>query len=295
MNIPTFHITVPAWGAHYVELATRFTVPAIVAALEATEFDLACRFHVFTDRRAAFEPLLAAEDVHWHPVPADPGHPGLTMTHRETLRQAAPGAIVALLNADIVVSREAFRVAHKLLSGTRLKVLASTGVRSVLAQEPPPIGGAAAAVFDWAWRHRHPFMEESVWGRGRTAWPTTLFFESDEAVVARCFHLHPFFVVKDRALDFKGTVDDDLVARFRPDEIRVLGEREIGFAEISPLSRKFPNAGPLTEAHVIQFGRNFIAAHVRNFTHPIRICGDGPVDDAPWKAIAKGLGWRASA
>jgi hypothetical protein len=296
VSVPTFHIAVPAWGEHYVDLAIRFTVPAIIAALDAVDFDLRCRFHVFTDRRDAFRALLAQEEVHWHPAPPNKGHPGLTMAHRETLRQAAEGSIAVLLNADIVVSREAFSVAAALLGAGRTRVLASTGVRSVLKDdELPPVGGGAASVFAWAWRHRHPFMEDSVWGRGRTAWPTTLFFESEGTVVARCFHLHPFFVLKDRPLQFKGTVDDDLVARYRPDEIRVLGEREIGFAEISPASRQFGVGAPLTEAYVIKFGKNFIPAHVRNFSYPIRICGDGPVDDAAWETIAAGLGWKAAA
>lgn len=285
--LPTFHITIPAWGAHYVDTAVHFTVPAVIAALEAAEMDVRCRFHVFTDRPRRFDAVLRDEDVQWHEVPAK-GFAGLTKAHCIGLELAEPGAIVLLLNADILVSREAIQNAAEMLSGGT-KVLVSTGIRAVLRQEDPPIGADARTLFAWAWRNRHPFMEESVWGRGRTRHPTTLFFERDGSVICRCFHLHPFFVLKDRQIEFRGTVDDDLLARYSPAEFRVLTDREIGFAEMSPAERRFPVGTPLTAEDVIRFGRKFIPAHRRNFTYPIRICGDGPVDDAPWRAIAAGL------
>jgi hypothetical protein len=295
VTAPVFHITIPAWGARYVDVAARYAVPAVLKALDAADFDLACRFHVFTDAPARLRMALKDEDVDWQPMPPGGGFHGLTKAHRATLAVASPDSIVLLLNADIVVSVEAITQAVKLLSG-RTKVLVSTGIRTAIGNEKPPIGADAAALFAWAWRNRHPFMEDSVWCRGRTKVPTTVFFERDGSVVCRCFHLHPFFVRKDRALDFKGTIDDDLLARYAPDEMRVLTEREIGFAELSPPDRRFSSGPkPLTEADIIQFGRNFLPAHVRNFTHPIRICGDGPVDDGAWKAIAKGLGWRGAA
>lgn len=289
MTIPIFHICIPAWGARYVQLAQRYTVPAVLKALDAADFDLRCRFHVFTDMPGYLRPLLADEDVDWQPMPKGGGFAGLTKAHRATMDAAGQGSIVLLLNADIVVSCEAIVNAVALLRG-RVKVLASTGIRSVVRSEPPPVGVDASALFAWAWRNRHPFMEDSVWGRGRTRLPTTIFFEKEGSVVCRCFHLHPFFVVKDRDLAFQGTIDDDLMARFKPEEIKVLGDREIGFAELSPADRAFPS-GPavLSVAEVVRFGCNFLPEHVRNFSHGIRICGDGPVDDFPWETIATGL------
>lgn len=269
------HICIPAWGLHYVDMATRYTIPAVLAALG----DRKPTFVVFTDDRERFRKLLSGHRAVYRPVPA-PGFPGLKSAHSESIRTAPDGAVVLLLNSDIVISREAFDVADALFTG-QTRVIASLGVRGLIRDEQPPIGGTAAEVFAWAWRNKHPITHDCIWGSGRTSIPTTLYFQQHGNVVVRCFHLHPFFVRKDRPLEFRGTIDDDLLGRYTRSEIYVTRDIEIGFAELSPRTKKFMSLNPMTVDSVVQFGRRFIPPHVRNFGHTIRIVGDGPVDTTP--------------
>lgn len=277
------YVVIPAWGPHYVDMATRYTIPAVLAALNGRQ----ARFIVYTDGRKRIEPLL--HDAEYHPPP-DAGFPGLKLAHSGAIQLAPNGATVLLLNSDIVISREAFDVAERVFHGSA-RVIASLGVRSLIAQEQPPIGGSAAEVFDWAWRNKHPITKDCIWGTGKTSIPTTIFFEERGSVSVRCFHLHPFFVLKDRTLKFNGTIDDDLMCRYGQHEIYVARDLEIGFAELSPISKMFASRAPIMIENVTDFARRrkFVPQHVNNFSHTIRIVGDGPVNCHPADVIQSRL------
>jgi hypothetical protein len=277
-------VCIPAWGQHYVDMATRYAVPAVIAALGERRG----KFVVYTDQPDAFAELLTAHDVEFRDRPELDGHGGLKVVHREVVEQSPEGATICMLNADIVISREAFDVADALFAG-EVRVIASLGVRSLIDDEAPPIGGTADEVCAWAWQNRHRIIRDLEWGSGRSSIPTMLFFAQHGSVVVRCFHLHPFFIFKDRELEYRGTIDDDLLARYERSEIRVLCNREIGFAELSPnnkeMDRRFGIGAPISVSGVVSFGRRFIPEHLRNFEHVIRIVGDGPVDTSPADAI----------
>jgi hypothetical protein len=288
-------IAVPAWGAHYVETAVRFTVPAAFAAL--SEAGVRGRFIVHTDAARPFLDVFSGRghelDIHAMPREAVPnGFHGLTVAHRQVLKAAPTGSIVALLNADIVVSREVFCFAGAVFDSGK-RVVASVGHRSLIADEEPPIGASARELLDWCWRNRHPVAEDCVWGRGRTHLPTVLYFEEGGSVVMHGFHLCPVLLLKEREHNFQGTIDDDLLAAYGEDEICVPAEREIAFAELSPREKFFRSAQPLSVPVVTAFGvKRIQPAHLRSFRHAIRVTGDGPVDNSPALAIYENLAAR---
>src|SRR5687767_13146566 len=187
------------------------------------------------------------------------------MAHRHVLASAPHGSVVMLFNADVVASIETFTAAQALLTGGT-KVLAALGLRCLMQESEPPIGADARTLLDWAWTNRHPINEDCVWGRGRTGTPTLLFFERGSSVTARCFHMHPVFIRKDREITFDGTIDDDFLGRYTSSEIHVIRDCEMAFAELSPASKQFRSVAPLSVDRVAQFGAHrFRPAHLEMF------------------------------
>jgi hypothetical protein len=280
----TFHIAIPVWGAPYIDLAIRHTIPSLLAALGEREASII----VYTDAPARFATAFGSHAVDCRPAPFGPGghHGAQARSHRDALATAPAGAVVMLMNADVVVSADTFSAAAELLRGN-IKVIAALGLRCLIGGSAPPIGVDARTLLRWSWENLHPSNKDCVWGRGRTGIPTLLLFEGATSVTARCFHLHPIFLRKDRDRAFRGTIDDDLLAQYAPDEIHFAGQREMAFAELSPANKVFQQSGELTVARVVKFGeRRFSAAHLRAFMHSIRILGDDDVDERPADVIA---------
>ncbi len=124
MNLPPLFIEIPAWGRYYVDIASRFTVPAALASLAESPFaDVTWLIH--TDDQAAFRKALG-EDAKIRflpmlpigPIPSDQRMPRLPdnywvafkKAHKDAITATPEGGIVTLLNSDIVVSRECFSV-----------------------------------------------------------------------------------------------------------------------------------------------------------------------------------------
>jgi hypothetical protein len=282
------HIAIPAWGEAYIRLALRYTIPSIRAA---KPWDGPVTLVIHTDEPGSF--FDVGLPVQIRPKPPGNGHAAQAIAHREVVTSAPLGSVLMLLNADVVVSVECFSEAQRLLSGGA-KVLAALGLRCLIRDSDPPIGVDAKTLHKWAWKNRHPINEDCVWGRGKTGTPTLLFFERGESVTARCFHMHPAFIAKDRDLSFGGTIDDDLIGRYTSSEVHVICHCEMAFAELSPASKQFRSVGPLSIDRVVQFGAHrFRPAHIEMFEHnSIRILGDGPTDETPAAAIVDAIRQR---
>lgn len=195
--------------------------------------------------------------------------------HRDAIAATPAGAICCLFNADIVPSIETFAVVRDALAGDK-RVAISVGIRTLLDGNEPPIGADAETLARYIWTHPHPITSDCVWGRGRSRHPTILFFEhGDGAVSMHCFHQTPMFIVKDRPLPIKGTIDDDLLAHYRDHELVYLADRACCFAELSRAWKRHPSGAPLNVEDVLDFGRRrFSPAHKRNFRHRFRVLGD---------------------
>lgn len=281
-------ISIPAWGDHYVDYATRYVIPSVRAALERRGGAIPPKFLVYTDARDRFIKALDGCDAEYLPVPHGGGHVALIRAHKDVITRAPMGSIMVLLNADIMISRDAF-VTSDLIFASGHKAVASIGIRSLIKKELPPIGASAEDLLKWSWRNRHPIIEDCVWGRGKSSTPTMIFFENGKNVVAHCVHLHPFMVLKDRSLSFIGTIDDDLLGAYTESEIYVLSNAEIGFAELSTAEKTVGGTQrmPLTVHRIVEFGKNYLPSHFRNFRNALRITGNGPVNNDSARMISE--------
>jgi len=288
IRTPPIVIAIPAWSPTYIDLAVKYTVPATIASLDLSPFrDVT--FLITTDDAGAWQQALdvPAKERGWkveYEAPKFPppgvkvgrhmGHwAAFVVAHKDALNRTPIGSIAALLNSDIVVSRETFSVVAKAIETKN--VVVSVGIRTAIDHAVPPIGASADELFRWIWDNPHSITKECIWGSGKSDHPTILFFEDDEGVTMHAWHLTPMFIKRDRALAFNGTIDDDLLASYGDDEIHFMKDGEAAFAELSPDNKTHPTHWPLSVDVIMQFGgARFSKSHVRNFAQRMRVLGN---------------------
>lgn len=279
MITPPLLIAIPAWSPPYVELAVKYTIPAIIRSLAISPFD-DVQFLIHTDDPWAFKGTMDGLRVRTQAPVLDKGQwEAFSRAHREAIAATPEGGIVALFNADIVCSIETFSVvAYKLQNAS---VVASIGTRTAVDRAEPPIGVSGDELARWIWSNRHPITEELIWGKGRSTHPTVLYFDDREGNVAfNAFHMTPMFIKVDRPLDFEGTIDDDLIEKFASHEVCYLAGGQAIFAELSRDTKPSFTGDPLSVDGVVQFDRNrrplgmgFTKAHCQNFSRTMRLMG----------------------
>jgi hypothetical protein len=298
---PPIVIACPAWGKYNIGIACRFTIPAVLASLKESNFT-DVTFLIHTDDKVPFKEAIGQHKIRFMdllpmttPVGLKDGKmPRLPdnywwafkQAHKDAINVTPQGAICTLLNADVIVSRECFSYVERELTHGK-KVVASVGIRTQIEDNNgPPVGVSAKELFTWIWSHLHHISKECIWDKGCSHHPTILFFEDGENVEMRCFHLTPMFVLKDRALTFKGTIDDDLLAAYRDDEVRYITDGAVAFAEISPNWKEHPCGKPLNVEGVLEFWRRRMMHphYLRNFKQRMTVLGN-PTKDHP--AIAQ--------
>ena len=246
-------VSTPVWGERCLSSFETYVVPAIKAA--AREIDGNIRFVVHTDQPFRLDGVLGSFGRRILPVPEGANAwVKAGAANREALREARMGEAVAFINADMVPSLEVFDASERRFAeGKRLIMMAAS--RTLGGQ--PPIGANSAELLDWTMEHRHPAIEECFWGAGRSIIPWAIYFERGDDIVLRGFHLHPFALLKDRDLVFRGTIDLDMPDNFRPDEVHLITDRdEASFAELSPPERTFPLIPePFTADDIAQWAR----------------------------------------
>ena len=287
-------ICIPAWGEQYRRVATQLTIPALVRALQRT--CLSYQFIIYTDDRTEFEVLPNVHGVYREVPEADTSHDALTLIHTRTLNEAPHNAVVGLFNADTIPSEELIAFGAVVLSAGYL-ALAAFGLRTLWTKPELPVvpTQSAAELLNWGWKNRHPIVENCIWGRGKTAFPVTIFFVNGHSnVVAHCSHLHPFLIRKDRReYVFRGTIDDGLLQLFKNREVYYCGNRQVGFIELSTPGKDVPQHftqvrnDPMDEDFVAEFGKNYLTSHCRSLREGFRIIGDGPVYTTPAVCIAE--------
>jgi len=284
MKTRSWLIAVPAWGDWYVSLFLGPVLRSHRAALDELKREfrgsVRVRYIVQTDRPVEVARALSAHELTLVPPPA-PGAPytAFAEAHRRALDNAEKGERVAILNADMLVSVEAFVAAERrfrtgtraiVASGTR--TLAPSRLRRSLVK---PM--RSRDLLAWSLRHAHSITKSCFWGEGRCHLPWGVYFQEGGNVVLRAFHLHPFAVVKDRDLPFRNTVDLAMVDHYRRDETHIVTSAdELALAEMSPRSKTFAdNDWLIDEASVLAWAlRGAGPNHWWNFSHRIEIAGD---------------------
>jgi len=276
-------IAIPAWGDRCVAHAVRSALPSVQAALAHAQAE--ARFVIHTDRAPQFADSSARVTFLTLPRERYSRYYALSDCHRQAIFMAKPGEFVALLNADHVVSIEAFAAAEKRLhAGKRIVMMA--GMRTSAPDEPAPLNMRSRELLKWAWEHRHNSAEDAIWGTGASTSLSSLFFVDGEEVVSRWFHLHPFAFVKEPGLTFNGlTVDEDLGERWPRDLVHVVEDPdEAALIERSPESFRFKSHQRPVQIRDVAFwaygenghgGRRTTHFHHWLFKHRIVLRGDG--------------------
>jgi hypothetical protein len=270
-------VATPAWGERCVGLFLDKVLPAIKAAAARSSGKV--RFLIHTDApkpiKSELDPPLENHRVIPLPKGERTTHAMLGETHRAAITYARQGECIAFINADMIPSIEIFEAAERRFAeGKRMIMMAAT---RTLGGEPP-IGASSADLLRWTMINRHPAITECFWGSGRSTVPWAIYFERGDDVVLHGFHLHPFAVMKDRDLSFKGkTIDADFPDNFSQDEIHLVTDaNEAAFAEMSPAWRIFKLGGPLCIEIVIPWARKSATPmHRWFFGQRIAICGKG--------------------
>jgi hypothetical protein len=273
-------IPIPVWGDPYARVFAERAVPALRAALE--DFDHPVQFIVHTDRPAAVLELLDGFDAEVVEIPPDTPYRGLQDAHADGIRRARPGDRVALLTADLVVSRNFFATCDAHMErGSKLILMA--GTRTDADYSPAPAGLGPRDLLSWAWDHRHPIIRDVEWGTGASCVPTVLYFARGDQVVMHGFHLSVAAMEKkDAELRLESTVDDVLADHFELGEVHVVtSPDDLAVLEVSAHERRFRlSHRPMDEIHVAHMMETLASErHKWMFRHRIVIRGGVPDDE----------------
>jgi hypothetical protein len=284
-------IAIPAWGDRCIWHLFNRALPAVGRALDLDR-DGPHRFVIHTDRVGEVEPLCRGlPRVAVLPLPQHRASRYYTLSdcHRQAIDMSKPGEFIALLNADHTPSIECFHAAAKRFhEGKRMIMMA--GMRT-MPEPSPPIGVSARELLKWGWQHRHPTVEDAIWGSGKSTSLSMLFFAAvtpigGEQVVLRAFHLHPFAFVKHAGLKFDGlTIDEDLAEAWSAEQIHVVvSADEAALVEQSPAEFAFKSHQKPVAIRDVAFwahgenghgGKRTSALHHWLFRHRIVVKGHG--------------------
>lgn len=269
-------ISIPVWGDRYVNDFLNVTLPSLKIAAKGISGNLRLIIHTMPADAERMKSALAdvGHTICQAPRSGRQYHYDVGIANREAVEMAAMGDVIAFINADMPCSIEVFSASEKRFAqGKRLIV--TIGLRTIGGI--PPIGAKSADLLRWNWQHRHPWLIETTWPSGKSHTPTCIFFVKGDTVIMHAWHLHPFAMLKDHPIGFKGsTIDTDLGADLPFEDIHVVTDcNELAFAEMSPITR---NSGihnkPNDIISLAKFGAGHTnALHRWYFHHPIVIQG----------------------
>jgi hypothetical protein len=227
-----YTISIPVFGDWHTWTLLNYALPSHLAA------GVEGRYIIHTDRPnviaaySGMDKLRERCDVEFRAADMD-GYLGFS---RDCLRAFLESECCFFLLPDLVIGSQSFEAAKKAIEGGK-KMVACTGVRTVSDMESfPPFDNEGLA--RWSIEHMHPVGKRLFFGAESWLSASNVYFGEGAHVWARCYHLHPFAAVNDgRPMSFKGTIDDDFVDRFKPEEIWVATNREVVFAEITHPSK----------------------------------------------------------
>lgn len=278
------YIAIPAWNEPYLQIATQWTIPAVKAALAERASDGTAIFCAYTDNESAVDEAVGPDyEVHFYPLRGAHNPWGTFMAaHRTTINTTPIGAISILLNADIIVSNEFFRVIDDVFANPTINVMACLGVRAELGEEPP-IGVDAQCLMQWAWTHRHQITRDCTWP-SRT--PHVVFLPEEGGVSAHSWYLTPIALRKTeewRYLPLYKTIDDSVLGEYADEEIHFITNGELFYLELSPPEKRAtPTAAePIGVDGLIRCGKMAGYCQTRNFTQRITVLGNPSKETHP--------------
>lgn len=240
-------ISVPVWGDKYRQTFETYAMPALRAALDGFE---PVRFVIHTDKPDWAKQVVSPLACDAIQIPQGSAYVALQNAHSDAIRRATLRQRVVLLNADLIVSKNLFSSCAAHISAGK-KAIVTTGIRTNLDGQAPPVGANPRELLLWAWSHRHNIIKDLEWGTGGSMLPTNLFFVRSGSVILHGFHLHPVAILKEAQLSFKSTIDGDLLDKFLGSEIHVVtSPDDLSMLEMSDPTRRFPVSGIMDERRV---------------------------------------------
>lgn len=277
-------VAVPAWGRHYTKTFLGPVLRTHRAALAALRDEYSgtvhVRYVVQTDEPVAVSRALGDLELTLVPPPSvqkarNPMR-AMATAHAHAIESARTNERVILLNADIMVSTEAFVAIERQFRQGK-KAIVTCGTRTLPGMFGPPGPLPARELLAWSMRRPHPITTSCFWGTGYCHLPWGVYFREGNSIVLRAFHLHPFAVVKDRPLKFDGTIDMDLMDNYQHDEIHVVTDPdEMAMVEMSPKTKILgDNPWKIDVGQILAWAlRGARPMHWWNFTHRICVQGD---------------------
>lgn len=268
-------ISIPVWGDKYREVFIKKALPALRAALEG--FPEPFSFLIHTDDPEHIKVAMEGLTVHTRQLGPGTTYVALQHGHSEAIALAPVGSSVALLNADIVVSKNLFTACANHINGGMQAVVLS-GIRTDSTAGQPPIGAASRELLKWAWEHRHQIIKDLEWGTGGSMLPTNLFWTSPTSVVMHGFHLHPVAIKKTKPINFISTIDGDLLNTFPRESIHLVeNPDDMSMLEISDPGKRFPVRDTPTTAPQVAGAmvKRASELHRWQFQRRLVVVGDG--------------------
>lgn len=297
-----FHFVTALWGARFVDLFVDLIIPTQLSAGNLPVFAADGRYVIYTTpadagrmaRHPAINRLRALMPVEFFTAdlsPALAAHDSyeiMSVFHRHAVRRAAAeGAYLIMPPPDAIHADGSFRtVRERIAAGAELVLI--TGIRLTLETAVPalrrlsPMRSGVLTIpprrlVDLAFSHRHDLTRIMEWGASRfnNAWPSQMFwFESPEAVVGHCWHLHPLAIRPQPALSaFTDTIDGDFVNMaldaLKPAQVHIIQDSdEICQMELSASNHQselLERAGPYSQALVDVWIQSIPFHHHRGF------------------------------
>lgn len=267
-------VSIPAWGEWYVDLCLSGLIPSLKSQYPISSN---IRYIVYTDQPYRIAGLLPFAE--FRPVPMQRSdHETMNACHKDSLASARNEAVI-LLVADQILSIETFVFCANKFMDEKTKAIYCVSPRTLVHPRSisAAVGMNARELLKWGWDRRHPWTEASVLGRGNGRYNSVVYFDTGKSVVAHAFHPHPVAVLKDREIEFEGTLDVGLLKCFSSDEIFLVQECEFSCIEISADNKIIPSLSdsPFTVHDVIRWSGWTPSAQRRMFAQRTIICGSG--------------------
>lgn len=289
-------IAVPCWGDSYRARFLDVTLPGIKAALSHAGNPEAA-FVIQTDDQGAFKDALDGFEVAYQTAPTQGDkYSQFGDAHRSALAAAQPGQWVMLMTADAMLSREAFAACESRFNDGK-KAVAIWGP-ATWSETPPLPGMDGASLMAWGVENLHDIVKAAFWG-GTGMPPSFKLFRNGDNITARCFHMHPLAVVKDRDLSFSSTCDVDLLDCYATEDIHVVTHpSEMAVIEMSPRIRPHSRAKQPVGANDVALWARRRASPMHRWlsTHRLIIAGSGETyDEDAWSRVLNAVDHPAKA
>ncbi len=241
--MPRWLVSVPVWGERCIEVFCSTALPALEKAMLHLQerSGIEARLVVHTDNHRRIRDGATEIEIEERNVPAGArDFDSLSEAHRDVMRMACRNDRVALLTADLLVSKDGLQLCEEILSPDGKNLVMCCGIRA--KQEGRlPATDSAQVMMKWAWENAHPITQSSTYPKGKTTDLSRLYFEEDGNVVARLAMPHPIAVKIDgRNLPFSPTIDASLMQNFcAADTHLVTMTDRLALVELSPVDKDF--------------------------------------------------------